>query len=148
DDTPKAGGAALWRHAAQLLQERAAAVGIASALAAVARRQDTGTAAKRVDLESRIVSEREQPGGRGDGSRLPGRGGDIRHGAVWGHLDAGEVAQVEEAIGQVAQENGQLAGLGGIRRGEDERRQSENVFSPRASRARRCRPTSRPMPVL
>src|SRR6266540_5522401 len=97
DEAPESGAAPLPRPAGHLGQHDLAALRIREVGTAVAGREHAGAATQGIDLDARIVGERELTRGRGGGARLAARVVGVRGVAFWRELDAGEVGQAQDA---------------------------------------------------
>ena len=80
----------------------------------------TGGATQRVHLDARVVGQRQEPRGGGDGARLAERVLGIGGLALGRQDDARELGEILDAVREIGEEGGHLLALGPVGRGQDQ----------------------------
>ena len=127
DHAAKACGAALRRYAAQALEEESGAARVVQAAAADARRVEAGPAIQRIDLDARIVSQRDGAGGDSARAGFDERIVRVGLAGLFGKGGARHVGQQRQLVRHIAEQRQQLTPLGAIERGDDEARLQRGI---------------------
>src|SRR6266545_3797125 len=141
DQAAESRAPSLDRHPRHLVQHDLAALGIAQAVPAIARREHAGAAAQRIHLDPGIVGQGHLARSPRDPARLPERIVGVREFAFGWERDVREVGEVHDTERDAFEERGHFARLGAIGRGENEgpirgRRRPRPARRRRAAEAR------------